>query len=153
MTDTLTFKHIATQHKSFTYRVDKGDYVITDPCYIIPEDMWDDLCEQVFTDTAECGVIEIDGYKIWWGLTAYGDGGYKVKQNYGTAGSFGVDAGMFAIFPLEFVEKHSKDPKILDDSRFAVQVKMDGFVEYKDGRMICNGVEVDTKSNNRDDDE
>lgn len=123
----------------------KGKVVITDPCYVFPKDSWSDLCNQHFCrgeDPPSSGMIDFCGFTTWWGQTKYGDGCYKVHQNGIQVGEFGVDAGLFGIFPVEFVEKFA--PQMLGDTQLATVVEIDGDIEYDDGVLRCGNVTVNT---------
>lgn len=153
-----------TATRSFTdlgdirHQVKAGTYVITDPCYVFPDDMWADLCDQIFCHedkdgkSPEAGVIEMDGHKIWWGQTAHGDGGYAVRVYGGKVGEFGVDAGLFAIFPVEFVQKYK--PDMLNSPTLACTLSMPaGAVSYDGGDMDCGQVAVCTSGADHDEDD
>lgn len=98
---------------------------IGDPCYVIPDELWDDVCDQ------GDGVIEFDFYElqdigylppsfmgacqragvdnlkfILYG-TAYGDGDYNSKSGF----QYGVDSGCLGIIP-----EHLIDPEKLSDA-------------------------------------
>lgn len=137
-----------------------GTYVITDPCYVFPDEMWSDLCDKIFCreddmgegkkKSPDTGAIEMDGHQIWWGQTAHGDGGYTVRLYGGKVGEFGVDAGLFAIFPVEFVKKYK--PDLLDEKTLACTLSIPaGVVSYNGGDMDCGQVAVCTSG--KDDDE
>lgn len=132
-----------TNHK-ISLSLKKGQYVIPDPCYVFPDDMWSDLCE-VFCndDNGDNGVLNVDRFNIWWGQTKYGDGEYQVLNGGFTQGSFGVDAGLFAIFPIEFINKHGSKYPI---DTVGVKLEMEGVVKYNDGNMKCRSVTVETGS-------
>jgi hypothetical protein len=130
-------------------KLEKGYYVITDPCYVFPKEMWGDLCSRIFCRdraSVSSGVIGMDGFKIWWGCTAFGDGSYQVKKSGVAVGSFGVDAGLFAIFPLEFAKKYCKASvsDLLTRPDLAATLEMEGLVIYDDGNMRCGDIIVDT---------
>jgi len=132
-----------------------GTYIITDPCYVFPDEMWDALCNKVFCKDNVCqetGVIEMDSCKIWWGQTKYGDGSYTVRVCGGKVGEFCVDAGLYAIFPLEFVKKYK--PEMIGDARLACTTAIpSGAVSYEDGNMDCGYVTVCTGNDEDEDDE
>lgn len=101
-----------------------GDIVVSDPCYYIPDDVWQELCKMwfdngssnAFTDT---GILEINGMKILYSSTSYGDGSYSVFHRGNYVGEIGVDAGMFSFVLLEDFTKLSTD----DPSRLGVVIK------------------------------
>ena len=53
----------------------------------------------------EDGVYEIDGHNFAVGGTAYGDGEYADTDGY----SYGVDAGVIGIMPMELCEKNDTE--------------------------------------------
>lgn len=154
-----TATHSFTDLGAIRCRLKAGTYVITDPCYVFPDEMWSDLCDKIFCreddvdgkkECPDTGVIEMDGHQIWWGQTAHGDGGYAVRVYGGKVGEFGVDAGLFAIFPVEFVQKYK--PEMLNSPRLATTLSMPaGVVSYDGGDMDCGQVAVCTSG--KDDDE
>lgn len=143
-----------------------GTYMITDPCYVLDKrdsgyDLWGELCDQVFQDKMtgeqkQSGTIIIDGYEIWWGCTKFGDGGYSVMHNHFPVGEFGVDAGLFAIFPIEFVKAFK--PEMMEGSNVsnglvAILEMEGGLVEYSDGNMDCGMVFVTTDGTDQEEEE
>jgi len=129
------------------FKCDGRKYAISDPCYILEKFDWTKLCEDIFMPNEKCvdvGVFRINGYLCWFGSTKYGDGLYTVMNGDSPIGQFGVDAGMFGIFPLELVESLEMDTKLF------VVATLDGEVEYLDGNLWCGDVEIIT-GNNEDD--
>jgi hypothetical protein len=148
-----TTAHIFKNLGNVRHILANGSYLITDPCYVFPDEIWSDLCDQVFCPDDNCresGVIEMDGHKIWWGSTKSGDGCYPVRQYGAKVGEFCVDAGLFAIFPIEFVQKYK--PDMVGDKRFGTTVTMGGAVSYRDGNMDCGQITAETDERNHDDD-
>lgn len=153
--------HSFTDLGNVRCHIKNGTYIITDPCYVFPDKMWSDLCNKIFCrednmgdgkkECPDTGVIEMDGHQIWWGQTAHGDGGYKVKKFGAWCGEFGVDAGLFAIFPIEFVKKYA--PDMMAASNQSTTLEMSGEVDYEGGNMHCGAVSVDTAGRYESDDE
>ena len=150
--------HSFTDLGTIHHRLSAGTYVITDPCYVFPDEMWSDLCDKIFCrededkECPESGVIEMDGHQIWWGQTAYGDGGYAVRVYGSKVGEFGVDAGLFAIFPVEFVKKYK--PDLLEEKTLACTLSIPaGVVSYDGGDMDCGQVAVCTSGNDEDEED
>lgn len=106
--------------------VPAGKYMITDPCYLFNSDQWSVVCEKTEDQTNGVLVVKVDNkeFSILWNSTRDGDGMYKVKNNNRkTIGTFGVDSGLFALIPLEFVEKYAKeDAKDLPKHNLAVVI-------------------------------
>lgn len=144
------------QHDKLSLFLDKGTYVITDLCYLfgkhnngLPDEMWSEICN--ILGSYESGTLTIDGFKIWWGNTKIGDGTYTVRQNGHKRGKrFGVDAGLFAIIPIEFIKKHVPGFKI--ERGMAAKVEMSGgTVRYDYGNMWCGDICVITGEFEKDD--
>ena len=97
-------------------KLPNGKAWIGDPCYVFPEDYWDNFCSLMFGDShnpvvndkdgAEV-VVTVDGkdYKFWIIGTAFGDGNYALRKNGMEIGTgLGVDAGLLAVIPLDVLE-------------------------------------------------
>ena len=81
-------------------------YYLGDPCYVVPDEQWSDFCDLTFNpantkEGAEISeycdsVIEWNGHEIviW---SNGGDGSWS----FAGIGSFGVDAGIFCVMPIE----------------------------------------------------
>ena len=118
-------------------------YYVGDPCYIIPDEEWDEFCNLMFGkrnpsiyDHLDC-VINWKGQKIeiW---SNGGDGTWTfdgVKTTNG-ANSFGVDAGIFCVIDLEKLP----DTPRMDASRVGMlfDKKPDLYVE--DGIVYINDI-------------
>lgn len=125
-----------------------GDYFITDPCYVLDEgtdELWPFLCEYVFKESKVDVVFTFEQYTIWVGSTAHGDGEYDVRSTMGLGrlGTFGVDAGLFAILPQELVNLSSKYDNY-DDLGTRVTLP-GGPITYNDGNMTTKGIRVITR--------
>jgi len=81
-------------------------WYVSDPCYAIPNERWDEFCEKLFAHenysrNGACLIEwEVDGEKYYvetWDSPG-GDGVWNFH-----CGSFGVDAGLLAIIPEEVV--------------------------------------------------
>ena len=83
-----------------------GEYYIGDPCYIIPDEDWAELCintnhwgagnepEPNFDD----GLFQWNGRTCFATFTAYGDGCYGNRKGDAMVG---VDSGLIGIVPLK----------------------------------------------------
>lgn len=97
---------------SFTdgpFVVSAGRYYVVDPCYVFgaDDDLWSRLCSYFFPDVApgrSCFVMRVDGYDVWVGSTAFGDGTYAVRTSK-DVGTVGVDAGCLCLVPVELADK------------------------------------------------
>jgi hypothetical protein len=131
----------------------EGTLVITDPCYYIPDDIWQGLCDDVWFDNGKStaftnnGTIYIGGIKILYSSTANGDGTYRVEGCTGiTQNEFGVDAGMMAIITLEDFEKLSNED--LAAGLYAVVEDFDGSVLATSTGNFAGDLEVITDGSN-----
>jgi len=70
-----------------------GVYILGDPCYVIPENMWDDFCES--TKGYNYKRLEHEGHTAMAFGTDHGDGAFYDQQGR----EYGVDAGMIGLVP------------------------------------------------------
>ena len=79
-----------------------GKYFITDLCYVVPDNQWDEVCDafDVAEDKNEV-IINFKGVYIL--KTAWGDGEYVITRRGFSCGSFCVDSGTFAVIPEKFI--------------------------------------------------
>jgi hypothetical protein len=134
----------------------RGDYWITDPCYLYPKDEWRDFCGQYFTAAGRSGVHEYSGHQFFVWSTAYGDGLYPVvgpNKN----GSAGVDSGLLAIIPQILVEKwgeleeaHELEKRLLACS---IRTPRKFEIEEKGGDVFFLNYFVDTSGFSIEDEE
>ena len=84
-----------TRNASFT--VPAGTYYLGDPCYAVPEEMWDEYCEKSYPDNINhVPVVTFDtGETVYVFSTCYGDGCYRGSDGY----EYGVDAGIIGLVP------------------------------------------------------
>ena len=111
----------------------EGTLVITDPCYYIPDEIWQGLCDEVWfengksTPFTNAGTIYIGSVKVLYSSTAHGDGSYRVEGCTGIAqNEFGVDAGMMAVITMADFEKISNEDT--KNSLYAVVEDFDGTI-------------------------
>lgn len=87
----------------------KGDYVITDPCYVLSDENYDKLIYSE-TDVDEKGnkkfepldgVGKINETLLFSHGTLWGDGSYDDGDGY----QYGVDSGQIGCIPMELVDK------------------------------------------------
>ncbi len=126
--------------------IQKGQYAVTDPCYLFDTE-WAKLCNDYFCNeklNTDFGVlvVKVDGkeFHILWSTTKYGDGMYKVKKHSQPVGEFGVDAGMFCLVPLEFVENYAKE----DATYLEVGELEAGTVKVSNCNMNGCGIKINT---------
>jgi len=77
-----------------TITVPPGNYILGDPCYVIPDDKWDDFCTSTkgYNHKKYTGT---DGRMAMAFGTAFGDGVFYDQQGR----EYGVDAGMIGLVP------------------------------------------------------
>jgi hypothetical protein len=119
-----------------TYQGFSGDIIVTDPCYFIPDDIWQEIIRKFWypnrdnegSETADLGTIYIDdSIKILYTSTAFGDGEYDVIAHAGQSvhnNSTGVDAGMIAIITVADAQK--LNPEF--DTNDKMYPRINGFV-------------------------
>jgi hypothetical protein len=102
----------------------KGDYVISDPCYVLSDENYNNLIYSK-TELDENGnkkvepmegVGELNGIPMFNHGTCWGDGLYTDDENH----EYGVDSGQIGCIPMELVDKDNLN-------------KVDGEKERKDG--------------------
>jgi len=86
-----------------TVRVQAGTYVLGDPCYAVPHELWDDLLRSCgyFIDSP-VGTVTKDGaqYHILGFGTKWGDGVYLDQRG----AQYPVDAGLIGLVPVGLVD-------------------------------------------------
>jgi hypothetical protein len=80
--------------------VPAGTYFLGDPCYAVPDALWDALLQSCdYFQSRPIG--EVNGHKVLGFNTKYGDGTY-VDQD---GNEFGVDAGLIGLVPEALIDK------------------------------------------------
>ncbi len=74
-----------------------GTYYIGDLCYCKAIN-WTSFCEQA--EKNGVGLADVDGMKLWWNYTAYGDGTYVDDSGC----EYSVDAGLIGIVSFEDIK-------------------------------------------------
>lgn len=125
-------------------------WYVGDPCYIIPDDQWEDFCKLTLSgvggDRREGGhvdsVIDWHGQEITvWTNGGDGTWGFSGLQSANGATSFGVDAGIFCVINLNDLPAHqaSIDDGILFEHEPELEVE-DGVVYIRprasNGRLL-----------------
>jgi len=129
-----------------------GKYLITDPCYVIGGDpYWGEMCEWIFEDEERRDPFytKIGEFTIFnWG-TAHGDGSYPVEDNNGVSGLAGVDAGMLAVIPMEYILQNNLDASC----GVVVELKEEATPEVDGGDLTLGNICVNTSGEGDDEDE
>lgn len=105
---------------------------------------WGDFCEKIQTANGadHNGEIEIDGLKLWYHTTEYGDGCFTSLKNtlpnsQIPEGGFFVDSGLIGIVPFELTDSSSADYLSGVTVTFAEAVTCsyeDGLFRFKSGK-------------------
>jgi len=142
-----------------------GEYVITDLCYVITDAKWQQLCtDELDKDQFYIG---INGNKIWWHFTAYGDGCFDFnyprerveKLNPRNLRGIAVDAGLIGIVPKAFFEnseyaKVTFEEAVMSDYMLAIKFHGPFRCFYTDsGKFEFGEVEVHTGDDEDEDDD
>jgi hypothetical protein len=80
----------------------QGEYFIGDPCYVIPDDIWDEWCT---TLKMKDGEVMTNGIKWVINSTHWGDGLYEGSDGY----AYGVDAGTLGMVPAALFDPWKKE--------------------------------------------
>jgi hypothetical protein len=128
------------------FKLAKGKYVITDPCYVYPDEEWGSLCDKLKDDS---NGIEMDYNETKFVVigTAFGDGGYAVTKAGRTIAIVGVDSGLLSIIPLKLAKSWPDSEKMLsrkDDILKIVELKEDSILEVENGDFRFGSYEVIT---------
>lgn len=122
-----------------------GLYIISDPCYQVPNDKWDDLLSSCHVFDEPVGHYKA-GRKIVHVIafgTAYGNGSYYDQD--GT--EYGVDAGLIGIMLVSDIGK-----KMIDSSLGRLVTFTEPFECYSERGVIHFGhIEIDTDPREEED--
>jgi len=106
---------------------------IGDPCYVIQDELWDDVCKQIYKNgNKEVGHVITVNYNgkdlsfIQCG-TAYGDGCFNSQSGF----EYGVDSGCLAILPEELIHE---DYNLDDTLGFLFEIETDNISLQTDGK-------------------
>ena len=120
---------------------------IGDPCYVLQDELWDDICEQIYKNGKETGhiiTVEYKGRKLSFLQcgTAYGDGCFPSQTGF----EYGVDAGCLAIIPEELVhEDRDLDETLgnyfeIESGSISLQTDGKGEFTFKDGEKVIETI-------------
>lgn len=117
--------------------VPPGVYLVGDPCYSVPDDLWMEWLEEAdYTNGDRRHVLaaKIDGHEVVGVSTAHGDGVYYD----GEGREYGVDAGLLGLVPVE-VAKEEPD---MDLPLLTLTEPADCY--YDDGIVHLGPIEINT---------
>ena len=139
-------------------KIPAGTYYVGDPCYIIPDELWDDYISEMFDDSGRSlGPIFCIQYKQFRTFvfdTKFGDGQYPISINGVELNSFGVDAGCYSLIPEalvnEFNGKMSSGCKVTFNNEAHIDSYEDGdaFIVSSDTKLF-----IDTSGSTEDDED
>lgn len=117
--------------------VPAGKYVLGDPCYVVPDDKWDQLlasCEYF-----QGGPIgKVDGHCVLGFGTKWGDGCYVDQYGF----KYPVDAGLIGLVPIEFAQIQESpffETRIIEFSAKETKCSCD-----EDGKLTFGAFVIDT---------
>lgn len=107
------------EHTDNVHMKDPEGIWFGDPCYVVPDTLWDRWCELSSSydkqnpDLPRCYVAECrserDTFYTW--STAYGDGCYGLFVNNEQVAKLGVDAGTLSAIPMSLIRRwHDGSP-------------------------------------------
>jgi hypothetical protein len=127
--------------------VPKGNYVIGDPCYAVPDEDWDDLLSSCNYFQSPIGYVR-RGFKdkvfvLAFG-TKWGDGCYLGSDGH----EYGVDAGLLGLVPVELLEDISQHDGII------VNFPKDALcIDDGSGKLRFGHITIDTDPEEEEEDE
>ena len=91
-------------------------WYVGDPCYIIPDDQWNDFCDLTLKNRRRKDGGHIDSVIDWHGqeITIWTNGGdgtwtFPFLESANGATSFGVDTGIFCVINLNDLPAHEAE--------------------------------------------
>ncbi len=123
-----------------------GKYFVGDPCYVFDDDSWSGLMDKRFDEMSDGVTFFWDGKKVWTHSTAYGDGEYGDSTG---RMSFGVDAGLIGVVPVELATEEALNDKSLTIIEFMQPFN----VLYDGGVFYIGHIIIDTSGTDEEDEE
>lgn len=142
-------KLISTSCSDITFA--PGKYLITDLCYVYPEQEWGEYCKLVFKDNPRGvddngAIFSYNNINFFCSHTAHGDGYFPIERNSRNIGACSVDAGCLALIPMELLKLWNADFSNLIERKLSVLVEVNKKFEIEsgDGNWSFLDVEVIT---------
>lgn len=135
----------------------EGTIVVTDPCYVLPAEVWEVLCSHVWfpeetkSPFASGGTISYKGTTFLYGGTAHGDGSYTVKEADSKTDEFGVDSGLMCVALIEDVKLFQKN--VLTPGLYAIVEDFAGDVQYSNNNFTGDLSVITDGSDSKEDEE
>lgn len=132
----------------FTFKqvwVPAGTYVLGDPCYAVPKDLWDEAGESCdWWEASPIATVTVEGkeYNILGFDTAYGDGSYNGSD--GT--EYPVDAGMIGLVPIELALLNMVRGGYQPGLNKVIVFDRETLCTSDDGVMQFGDIHIDTKN-------
>lgn len=140
-----TFKYTKIPNTTNFITLPAGKYYIGDLCYVFEDEEWDRFCSDTLAQPDEGqhwgsitdGGFEVNGKKLWYHGTAYGDGGYPDQNGH----IYSVDAGLIGVLPFELVVHRYENLYELGN---VVEYDYDFECSYEDGTFYIGPLRIST---------
>jgi len=128
-----------------------GQYLLIDPCYVIPDEMWDSFCSEISDLGDNPMAFDLNGETAIVFGTAYGDGCYPVDDSHNCeiVGECGVDAELLSFLPADEEVLKGK----YGNHSLGVLVDLDAEFEHEGGDARVGNISVLTGGHFTKDDE
>lgn len=125
--------------------VPAGTYVLGDPCYVVPDELWIPLLESNNYFGNPVGRVTHGGveYTVMGFHTAYGDGEYMDQAGF----VYSVDSGSIGLVPIELAD----DPS--DDLSQVVTFVEPAYCTTDGGTLVFGSYSIETAPEYEDEDE
>ena len=120
-------------------------FYIGDICYVLDERVYSDMWGDKYNFNDGCFEVPGTGYSFAVGSTAYGDGCYKDEHG----NSYGVDAGVIGIVPLELCKKGTSGGAVFENPGRATYEMYEGRFKFN----LPGSIEVNIDTEYEEDDE
>lgn len=140
------FTSVTTQtsksiHNSVNFAVvPAGVYFLCDPCYLVPDNLWDSLLNSSgYFETSSKGTVTMDGeeYTVFAFSTAYGDGEYEGSDGK----KYDVDSGLIGLVPIGLVDIE----EAVEYNRTRIEFYCDTVITNDSGNMSFVHVTINTR--------
>lgn len=125
-----------------------------DPCYVVPDDLWDRWCamytsyEREHADLPRCYVAECTSkqHTFYTWNTAWGDGCYPLYVHDEHVADLGVDAGTLSAIPVSLIRRwHGGVPNNLETLGHVIQdAHVGGYMHLEHGDLTWGDIRLPT---------
>ena len=116
-------------------------YYVSDPCYVIKEEYWDEYVRKILEAEKKKGFegfITVGGHDLFAHYTQFGDGYYPSNL---PGRSFPVDSGTIGCVPVELC----KDEGQIQGDFYEIELEdLHDQCQYEDGSFHIGHVTIDT---------